>query len=302
MTKLNLKDLVMQIKKVAQEAPPPPTGAILEPSGTPVKPSHHYTGASSNTDIMTMQHAIQDLAINLSSKDDPFLSFLNKNYMQNGTVMNTMHAIVNMNKGERFVNGHWNKMTSAAIKDTFVFATNLFSFINDVNRFATKKMQVAYTQDDLTNLENYTKGDDLTQEQKVEAATSIAKNVKLISAMYSNVRRQILQTPQYQQFLEKTAPIKTNEGATKQQLDDITKAFPRGIRLSFPDFTTIIYPADLVSIDSLKKWMVRAAPQLTQSRKLTPEMVINEVEKASTEQPAEQPNEPAKQPEKDWGF
>jgi len=111
-----LKNLVKQIQKYASPPPPPPAGYTssgpASDSGNPM-PTHGGTSSSwgggnirsGNTAIMAMQHALQDLAadvshqINLSqvtSQDpreqeeakarDMFSTFITKNYMRNSVV------------------------------------------------------------------------------------------------------------------------------------------------------------------------------------------------------------------------
>jgi hypothetical protein len=111
----NFKELVKKIEKLAQAAPPPPPGALLDPGMGPFGGGSGFSehggtdpgrgGGGGSTTIMAMQHALQDLAadvsrqINISqvvSQDpreqeeakarDMFNTFITKNYMRNAAV------------------------------------------------------------------------------------------------------------------------------------------------------------------------------------------------------------------------
>jgi hypothetical protein len=335
MTKKNIKDLVKQIEKMAQAAPPPPAGALLDPGGaapvvTPTAPHGGGGGGGGNVAIMAMQHALQDLAQDVSSQinlqeafsgvpekekeakeRDAFGVFLTKNYMRNtkvkgveydpdpavtdvnkkrpddptrmSIVMDTMSRIGHPKKGENVVDGAWGPRTNAAICDAHAFASGLLSFVDDVNRFATKKLHInSYDKSKLDEFAVVIKPDNsLTPTLKIQSAPFVTQNVKSIKEMYDEVKNQILQHPAYQQFIEGAVPFKSYKPkVTPQQIDAVSKAFPRGIELTFPDFKTKINITDLVSLDALKTWMQRAAPDAVARGTLTPQLVLNQVRAA----------------------
>jgi len=79
MTKTNIKELVQQIKKMAQAAPPPPAGAILAPPsansagsgiGTGVRERQTGSTGAPNKSIAQMQSALQNLAKTISATID----------------------------------------------------------------------------------------------------------------------------------------------------------------------------------------------------------------------------------------
>ncbi len=361
MTKLSKKEAVEFILK--QAAPPPPPKAGYKSSGPPagkptgggtapgatatpgrrVLPGHGGRPAANvprggggggyyggNTNIMTMQHALQDLAQAVSSQinlqdvasgdpvkeqeakeRDAFGVFLTKNYMRNtkvkgveydpdpkvtdvskkrpgdptrmSVVMDTMNRVGNPKKGEQFVDGNWGPRTNAAVRDVYAFASGLFEFVNDVNRFATKKMNIkSYSQSELANLEKYAQLDPnaLTAAQKISAAPEVTKHVKAIKEMYEEVKNNILQHPAYQQFIEGSVPFKSYYKVTPQQISLLKKTFPQGIDVAFKDFASKITIDDLVNLNAVKAWMQRAAPDATKNGTLTPEAVVSAVWKA----------------------
>lgn len=299
--------------------------------GRPATPSGGGRGGyGGDVGIIAMQHALQDLATDVSSQinlqdvtsgdprkekeakeRDAFGVFLTKNYMRNtkvkgveydpdpkvtdvskkrpddptrmSVVMDTMYRIGNPKKGERFDDGTWGPRTNAAVRDAFAFASGLFEFVNDVNRFATRKLNIkSYTASELAKLEEYAKEDPnaLTPQQKKAAAPEVTKHVKSIKNMYDEVKNQILQHPAYQQFIEGSVPFKSYYKVTPQQLSLLKKTFPQGIEVAFKDFASKITIDDLVNLDAVKAWMQRAAPDATKNGTLTPEAVVGAVWKA----------------------
>lgn len=361
MTKKNLKDLVEEIKKVAAPPPPKKPGYVSSgvsgttPSATPTGPrtlpghgggaggGHRAlpghggrpTGAGGgrggggggvgNTSIMAMQHALQDLAADVSAqinlqdagsgdptkeadarRRDAFGIFLTKNYMRNtggvqgveydpdaakvkmedkkpgdptrlSIVMDTMNRIGKPKPGETFADGIWGFRTNAAVRDAYAFAYGLLQFINDTNRFATKKITTqAFSEGALQDLAQYAKTDPntLSQTQKAEAAPKITEHVKNIKQMYEDVKRQFLLHPAYQQYIEYGKAFKTYKpGVSKDQLDVLRKAFPNGIDIKVKNVSTNIKVDDLLSPETLKTWIHRAVPEANPS----PDEVIQAV-------------------------
>lgn len=266
---------------------------------------------------VTSQINLQDVSSGDPRKEqeakerDAFGVFLTKNYMRNtkvqgveydpdpkvtdvsqkrpddptrmSVVMDTMNRVGNPKKGEQFADGQWGPRTNAAVRDAFAFASGLFDFVNDVNRFATKKMNItSYNQSELAKLEQYAKTDPnaLTPQQKLAAAPEVTKHVKAIKNMYDEVKNHILQHPAYQQFIEGSVPFKSYYKVSPQQINLLKKTFPQGIDVAFKDFKSKITIDDLVSLDALKSWMQRAAPDAVQRGELTPEAVVGAVWKA----------------------
>lgn len=250
---------------------------------------------------------------------DAFGVFLTKNYMRNtkvsgvefdpdpkatdmskkrpddptrmSVVMDTMNRIgTPKHRGEQFVDGQWGPRTNAAIRDAYAFASGLFSFVDDINRFATNKMQVqSYSKDSLKNLEGMATVDNsLTPEQKSEAAPLIAQHVRAIKNMYEEVKNKVLEHGAYRQFIEQDVPFKTykGRGATPEQLEAIKKAFPQGFQLQFKNVARSFYVDDFLNMDALKK-----ALQRTTNGSVSPEEAIDSfaqfVQKAA-EQPVQQ--------------
>jgi hypothetical protein len=317
MTK-NFKRLVEHIQKTASPPPAPPAGYVPgKPAPKPansgvVTPTTHSAPVSSgNTGIMAMQHALQDLAHDVSSQinlqdafsgdptkeqeakeRDAFGVFLTKNYMRNtnvsgvefdpnpkitdvsqkrpddptrmSVVMDTMNRIGTPKRGEQFVDGDWGARTNAALRDAYAFASGLFSFVNDINRFAQKKMVIkSYTPDRLQSLEQVaTEDNSLTPQQKSEFAPAIANEIKDIKKMYDEVKNQVLQHPAYQQFIEGSVPFKSFQpSVTQEQLDLLNKQFPQGFTINVGQTPTKIPVESLRSLDSLKKLVPNANAQ-----------------------------------------
>lgn len=241
---------------------------------------------------------------------DAFGVFLTKNYMRNSKVqgvefdpnpavtdvskknpqdptrmsivMDTMYRVGNPQKGERFADGQWAERTNAAVRDAFAFASGLFNFVDDINRFATKKMEIqSYNKESLQNFATMATVDNsLTPAQKAEAAPLVTQHVKAIQNMYDEVKNHILEHPAYQQFIEGDVPFKSYYKVSPQQIALLQKNFTQGIEVTFKNFKSLIKIDDLVSLDAVKAWMQRAAPDAVKDGSLTPETVVGAVWKA----------------------
>lgn len=285
-------------------------------------------GYGGNTNVITMQYALQDLAkavaeqyLNLQeafSEDprtrnqaksrDAFGVFLAKNYMRNSqvpgieydpsekvtevadkeksatdptrlsVVMDTMNRVGHPKKGERFADGNWGPRTNAAIRNAYAFASGLFDFVNDVNRFATKKLDIkSYNPSRLNDLAKYAQVDPkaLSPIQKLQAAPEVTKHVKDIKSMYEEVKNNILQHKAYQQFIEGDRAFKSYAKVTPQQINAVKKQFPQGINVTVGGVPTNIKVEDLLSKKALEEWIDRAIPNAKQQGKATPEIVIS---------------------------
>lgn len=338
-----LENLVKLIQKRAEDLDVPDAPGVAPTGSKPTSPSH--SGATntwspgvggSSTAIMTMQHALQDLAqtvtaqLNLSDitntdPNDPnkvrkeeeakardaFGVFLAKNFMRNSkvpgiqydpnphatdvskkspddptrmsVVMDTMNRVGNPKRGEQFVDGNWGPRTNAAIRDAYAFASGLFDFVNDVNRYAKKKMQInSYNKESLQNLAQMATVDNsLTREQKEEAAPLVTQHVKAIKNMYQEVKNNVLEHPAYQQFIEKAVPYKTYAPRTSQvspeQIAVLRKAFPQGFTVNVGGSQAKLDVDALLSVDSFKRAIQQVAPEAVQSGKITPQSVIAQI-------------------------
>lgn len=338
-----LKYLRAEFEKYAQDIGLPPPG----PKANRTAPSHstpaghgasdtfdyphrggaanNWGGVGSNTAIMAMQHALQDLAqavssqINLqdvSSGDprkeqeakarDAFGIFLTKNYMRNtkvpgieydpdpkvtdvsqkrpddptrmSVVMDTMNRVGNPKKGEQFVDGQWGPRTNAAVRDVYAFASGLFDFVNDVNRFSTKKMQInSYNKESLQNLADMaTVNNSLTLEQKSEAAPLVTQHVKAIKNMYEEVKNNVLEHAAYRQFIEADVPFKTYQPkfkVTSQQLELLRKSFPQGFMLDFGNIKIQLGIDDLINLQALQAKLQKIVPD----GKISPQQVVSQI-------------------------
>jgi hypothetical protein len=334
MTKKNLKELVKNIERLAQAAPPPPSGAFLDPNapapsgGSGDVPSGRGLNTRS-TDIVTMQQALQDLAKDVTSQinlqdvasgdptrekeakeRDAFGVFLTKNYMRNtkvpgveydpnpkitsvdqkrpddptrmSVVMDTMNRVGNPQKGENFTDGVWGPRTNAAIRDAYAFASGLLDFIDDMNRFLPpdKKMNItSYTRTNLQELEPGAQVDPnaLSPQDKVRAAPIITQHIQHIKQMYDDVKKNVLQRPAFQQYIEGDSSFKSYYKVSPQQIALLKKQFPDGIDVKFQNFAAKIPIDQLISLDKLKEWMQQVAPSAVNDGSLTPETVVSAV-------------------------
>ena len=330
MTK-NYKEIVEQIIKYAQGRPPPSRagkGTVHTDTGgtTGHAPPSRYTATTGNVDVMAMQHALQDLAQDVSSQinlqdafsgdprkeqeaksRDSFGVFLTKNYMRNAkvpgveydpdpkvtdvsqkrpddptrmsVVMDTMKRIGSPKKGEDWADGRWGRRTSAAVRNAFAFASGLFDFVNDINRFSSKKINIrSYNENALKELENIARAENLSPQQKSESVQVITQHIKAIKSMYDEVKNHVLQHPAYQQFIEGDVPFKKYQTAlTPQQVENLKKAFPKGFTINFGWGTTYIGIDNLTSLDALKTWIHRAVPEAEQKGTITPEKIISQI-------------------------
>lgn len=232
---------------------------------------------------------------------DAFGVFLTKNYMRNtkvpgvefdpnpavtdvskknpndptrmSIVMDTMNRVGNPKKGEKFTDGGWGPRTNAAVRDAYAFASGLLDFVDDVNRFATKKMSIrSYNRQALSELEKFATPDNtLTQQQKVAAAPTVTQHVKAIKNMYEEVKNGILQHPAYQQFIEDSVPFKSYKtSVTPQQVEAVKQTFPQGFTVDFGAGPVEVSVDSLLSLSALKKL-------IPQGSKVTPQDVVSQI-------------------------
>jgi len=346
MTNKNLREIVEQIKKLAKSPPRPGQGYVASgpasntpapsaqgaPTGPRTLPGHGGrqsgapaghgvgSGGGSNINIISMQHALQDLSQTVSSQinlqeafsgdprkeqeakaRDAFGVFLTKNYMRNtkvqgvefdpdknitdvnkknpndptrmSIVMDTMNRIGNPKKGENFADGAWGPRTNAAVRDVYAFASGLLDFVDDVNKFATKKMAIkSYNRASLSELEKVATVDNsLTPQQKIAAAPVVTQHVKAIKNMYEEVKNSILQHPAYQQFIEDSVPFKSYKSpVTQQQVELVKQTFPQGFTVDLGAGPTVVPVDGLLSLNALKKL-------IPQGSKVTPEEVVYQI-------------------------
>ena len=188
-------------------------------------------------------------------------------------VMDTMNRVGNPKKGENITDGTWGPRTNAAVRDAFAFASGLLDFVDDVNRFATKKMTIqSYNRQALAELEKFATTDNtLTAQQKVAAAPAVTQHVKSIKKMYEEVKTNILQHPAYQQFIEDSVPFKSYKSSvTPQQVDLVKQNFTQGFTVDLGAGPTVVSIDNLLSLNALKKI-------IPQGSKVTPEDVVSQI-------------------------
>lgn len=233
---------------------------------------------------------------------DAFGVFLTKNYMRNtkvpgveydpdtnvkqmpdkqksatdptrmSVVMDTMNRVGNPKKGENFADGTWGPRTNAAVRDAYAFASGLLAFVDDINRFATKKMNIqSYDRNSLTELEKAATPDNtLTPQQKLEAAPVVTQHVKAIKKMYDEVKTSVLQHPAYQQFIEDSVPFKSYKSPVTQQQIDLVKQNFQGFTVDLGNGPVTVPIDSLLSVNALKKL-------IPQGSKVTPGDVVSQI-------------------------
>jgi hypothetical protein len=232
---------------------------------------------------------------------DAFGVFLAKNYMRNtkvpgvefdpnpkvtdvsqkrpddptrmSVVMDTMNRIGYPKKGEKVVDGAWGPRTNAAVRDAYAFASGLLDFVDDVNRFATKKMQItSYDRPSLAELEKAaTPNNTLTPQQKIEAAPVVTQHVKAIKKMYDDVKKSILQHPAYQQFIEDSVPFKSYKSpVTPEQVNLVKQNFTEGFTVDLGAGPVVLPVDSLLSLNALKK-------MIPEGSKVTPEDIVSQI-------------------------
>jgi hypothetical protein len=267
MTTKDFKNLVQQIQKMASPPPPPPTGYVPESRSSVPTPRNQggaptvYHGGDSG--IKKMQEAIIQLSRDVvsqmkgSGKTDQrsqqeasgresFGDFLAKTFMRNShvpaveyspdpkktqmeekdpTQANKMSWVMDtINRigravSETFADGVWGPRTHAALVNIIAFADGLFK-VAEAYGIHPK----SYNQEYLRQLQPI-----VTEDKKMDA-TTLAKHINLIRKMYDEVKEQVLQTPQYQTYIERDTPYiqheKTSFDPTPQQLESMKRTFP----------------------------------------------------------------------------
>jgi len=208
---------------------------------------------------------------------DPTVTDVSKKHPNDPTrmsvVMDTMNRIgTPKKKGENFADGSWGPRTNAAVRDAYAFASGLLDFVDDVNRFATKRMSVSYDRASLAELEKAATTDNtLTPQHKIQAAPVVTQHVKAIKKMYDEVKSSILQHPAYQRFIEDSDPFKSYKSpVTQQQVDTVKQNFPQGFTVDLGAGPVAIPVDSLLSLNALKKL-------IPQGSKVTPGDVVSQI-------------------------
>jgi hypothetical protein len=178
-------------------------------------------------------------------------------------VMDTMKRIGNPTAGEQFADGVWGPRTNAALHNAYAFASSMLKLSQDFNLNVR-----SYNNADLKNFQTCIpeneKDKDLTW--KIEAAGLAIKHLQLIEKMYNEIKAGVLEKPQYRAYIEGDKPYLTypkgGANLTPQQLANLKQTFSNGFNVPVGENqTAVIGVDDLVSLDSLKEWIVKNAPQ-----------------------------------------
>lgn len=219
---------------------------------------------------------------------DSFADFLAKTYMRNGElgskavefspdpnktkvpekeprdpskmswVMDTMQRIGG-EKRENVVDGKWGPRTNAALHNICAFAGALFALAD-----AFHVQQNAYSQSELENLTQAMrpKDTDFKITEKIDLAGLITTHINAIKTMYQLIRKQVLEKPEYKDYIEGVKPYLTHGSfeITPQELEVIGKQYPKGwfvpIKTDKGVTTSdVIHVNDISSIENLKRWI-----------------------------------------------
>jgi hypothetical protein len=190
-------------------------------------------------------------------------------------VMDTMSRIggpLNAKGGEFAADGKWGFRTNAAVHNVYAFAASLFDFIKDINRFSPRKISpTSYSERDLQQLGNIAQADPnaVSQEEKIKFAPAVAAHVRAIQNMYHEIKNDVLEHPAFMQYIQEddTFTQGPQQGAslTPEQMKSLQARYPKfevKIGQGADSASTIVTPADLVSLKALQNKLQQAAPDL----------------------------------------
>jgi hypothetical protein len=177
-------------------------------------------------------------------------------------VMDTMSRIGHSNT-EFEADGIWGPRTSAALDNIFALVSGLFALAD-----AFGAHPKTYTPENLAQLKaGVANSSDFSLTQKIDYASKITKHIAAIRKMYTELKSQILQNPQYQTYIENDTPYlqhtKPTVGftPTPEQLEVMKKVFPNGFDIytgndQQGNRLSKKMPIDsLVTIQALNQWM-----------------------------------------------
>lgn len=208
-----------------------------------------------NSNVPAVEFSPDPTKINIKDKDPRAASKLS-------WVMDTM-ARIGGHSNEFTVDGRWGPRTSAALDNVAAFANGLFSMAE-----AFGVHSKTYNQEFFKTFQNVVgKQNNLSLAEKIEISDKITQHINAISKMYNEIKEKVLQTPQYQTYIEKDTPYLQHdkpEGEftpSADQLASLRKTYPQGFDVYTGNdeqgnrVSRKISVDDLVSLPALTQWM-----------------------------------------------
>jgi hypothetical protein len=176
------------------------------------------------------------------------------------SVMDTMARIGATNGNEFIADGKWGPKTNAALINAKAFAEGMIKLANDF------KVPVSYGEEDLAQFKTVPNDTDLSITQKIDWARPLTGYLEAIVRLFNQVKREVLQNPQFQTYIEGNAPLFTHEqrGVGADTIKNLETAFGNKLHVMVVDkgkqIDQPITVQDLLSPDTLKAWQTKHAP------------------------------------------
>lgn len=191
-------------------------------------------------------------------------------------VMDTMNRLGRA-VSETFADGVWGPRTHAAVINVIAFAEGLFK-VAEAYGIHPK----FYNQEYLSHLQPMLKTtvEEMSEDGKKKDAVTLTKHFNLIRKMYDEVKSQVLQTPQYQTYIERDTPYLQHEKSdftpTPQQLESMKRTFPGwNVQLTTTEQGTKI--SAQITVDDLSSPEKFAAWMQSRGVSLEPSQVLEQV-------------------------
>ena len=202
-----------------------------------------------NSDVPSVEFSPDPTKIDISEKDPRAASKLS-------WVMDTMKRL-GSGKAETFVDGVWGPRTNASLANAYALASGLLNLAKEF-----KLPTQSYSEGALARLKPAIhEQDDLPMTKKIEDAPPITVHLNLIRKLYNEVKRGILEKPQYRAYIENDKPYihYKGQGLTSQQLQSIKQTYGQGftIPLNNKGAAAQITVDNLTNLDALNKWIAQ---------------------------------------------
>lgn len=267
MANKNIKELVAQIKRMAQAAPPPPAGAFLEPAQPKAtNPSITYdkdkvtkvpvpgtTGTVSafSQDIKEMQTALVNFAQTVLKTDIDSGADLSKNNSIAAEKMKVVREEAQRlapANGPKFIDGRWGPVTDSLLHSSIVLITSLLSLLAEFPVDSN-----LYSQKSLEELKSLV-GNKPTNEEKIQNAPEITKNLNQASQLYVALQANIQKSETFQPYESDVAKL------TPQRLTELNNKFNNMTVKIGENPPMPITVHDLVNMDTILAWRKKNLP------------------------------------------
>lgn len=200
-----------------------------------------------NADVPSVEFTPDPSKTKMSDKDPRMANKLN-------WVMDTMKRIGG-EKSEKFADGVWGPRTNASLINSYALAEGLLNFAKEF------KLPIdAYSTSELAKLKPAIREEnDLTSQEKNDVAPIVTNHLKAIRRLYNEVKKGILEKPQWRAYIENDKPYiqYKSQDLSSNQINALTQSYPQGFSIPINDKGNMaqISINDLANINTLNRWL-----------------------------------------------